>query len=93
MPTVSIENVEEPSARDDTEELGLARLVAARAVEMLVRDLPSDQAEIVLLRVLGDLSVGQVAAILGKSAGAVRVAQHRGLRRLSRKQDESGVTI
>jgi RNA polymerase sigma-70 factor (ECF subfamily) len=92
-PTMSIESVDEPSARDDTEELVLGRLVAERAIEVLVRDLPADQAEIVLLRVLGDLSVEQVAAILGKSAGAIRVAQHRGLRRLSRKQDESGVTI
>ena len=42
-----------------------------------MRGLPADQAEIVLLRVLGDLDVDQVAAIVGKSTGAVRIAQHR----------------
>jgi RNA polymerase sigma-70 factor (ECF subfamily) len=44
--------------------------------------LPADQAEIVLLRTLADLDVEQVAQILGKSKGAVRIAQHRALRRL-----------
>ena len=50
-----------------------------------MRCLPADQAEIVLLRVLGDLDVAQVAAIVGKSPGAVRIAQHRALQRLQRR--------
>ena len=37
-----------------------------------------------LLRVLGDLDVEQVAGIVGKTPGAVRVAQHRALQRLQR---------
>jgi RNA polymerase sigma-70 factor, ECF subfamily len=55
----------------------------ARAVA-LVRTLPPDQAEVVMLRVVGGLDNAQVAAILGKSPGAVRVLSHRGLRRLAR---------
>jgi RNA polymerase sigma-70 factor, ECF subfamily len=50
----------------------------------LVRTLPPDQAEVVMLRVVGGLDNAQVAAILGKSPGAVRVLSHRGLRRLAR---------
>ena len=66
----------------DTEAVAVEQLTTQGAVETLVRRLPADQAEIVLLRTLGDLDVAQVAQILGKSNGAVRIAQHRALRRL-----------
>ena len=49
----------------------------------LVGRLPDDQAEAVLLRVLGDLSVTDVAAIMGRREGHVRVLVHRGLTKLS----------
>ena len=62
----------------------------------LIRQLSPDQAEVILLRVLAGLDVGQVAKILGKRAGAVRVLQHRGLRKLaeltSARRADSGVT-
>lgn len=53
---------------------------------------PPDQAEVVLLRVVAGLSVEQVAKILGKSAGSVRVAQHRALRRLAAIWEQKPVT-
>ncbi|MFN8036843.1 MAG: sigma-70 family RNA polymerase sigma factor [Acidimicrobiia bacterium] len=49
----------------------------------LVRRLPDDQAEAVLLRVVADLDVAEVARIMGRSEGNVRVLTHRGLRRLA----------
>jgi RNA polymerase sigma-70 factor, ECF subfamily len=49
----------------------------------LVSALSKDQAEAVALRVLAGLETAEVARILGKSAGAVRVALHRGLRTLA----------
>jgi RNA polymerase sigma-70 factor, ECF subfamily len=49
----------------------------------LVRRLPQDQSEAVLLRIIGDLDVAQVAEIMGKSEGSVRVLVHRGLHRLA----------
>jgi RNA polymerase sigma-70 factor (ECF subfamily) len=48
----------------------------------LVRRLPDDMADAVLLRVVADLSVAEVAAIMGRSEGNVRVLMHRGLERL-----------
>ena len=48
----------------------------------LVRTLPPDQAEVILLRVVAGLEIAQVAELLGKSNGAVRVLTHRGLKRL-----------
>jgi RNA polymerase sigma-70 factor, ECF subfamily len=45
--------------------------------------LPKPQAEIVLLRVLGGFSAEEVAELTGRTPGAVRVVQHRALRRLA----------
>ncbi|HXD68828.1 MAG TPA: RNA polymerase sigma factor [Gaiellales bacterium] len=53
-----------------------------RAVTWIAR-LPRAQAEVVLLRVIGDLSTDEVAQMTGRSPGAVRVLQHRALRRLA----------
>jgi RNA polymerase sigma-70 factor, ECF subfamily len=52
------------------------------AVALLSR-LSRDQAEAVALRVIAGLETPDVAKILGKSAGAVRVALHRGLKALA----------
>jgi len=49
----------------------------------LVQRLPDDQAEAVLLRVVADLSVSDVAQIMGRNEGHVRVLVHRGLEKLS----------
>jgi RNA polymerase sigma-70 factor (ECF subfamily) len=76
----------------DTESIAVEELTAQGAVELLVRKLPADQAEVVLLRVLGELEVEQVAEIVGKSKGAVRVAQHRALQRLQQAFAEKAVT-
>jgi len=50
----------------------------------------------VLLRVVAGLDAEEVAAIVGKKAGAVRVLQHRALKRLSgrlaRERREADVT-
>jgi RNA polymerase sigma-70 factor, ECF subfamily len=53
------------------------------------RRLRADQQEVLALRVLGGLSAAQVGEVLGKSEGAVRVAQHRALRSL---REAMGVT-
>jgi RNA polymerase sigma-70 factor, ECF subfamily len=53
-----------------------------RAVALLA-GLSRDQAEAVALRVIAGLETPDVAKILGKSAGAVRVALHRGLKTLA----------
>lgn len=56
----------------------------------LVRRLPPDQADAVLLRVVADLDVAAVARILHKSEGAVRVLTHRGLHRLAELASPDG---
>ena len=66
-------------AADDTE-TALARIAA----------LPPDQGEVILLRVLAGLDVGEVAEIMGKTPGAVRVLQHRALQRLAEQLAREG---
>ena len=62
------------------------------AIAQIVRLLRPDQADVVLLRIVADLSVEEVAVIVGKSAAAVRVTQHRALRRLAEQLRRSPVT-
>ena len=68
----------------DVADAVVAELSTQSAVEALVRDLPEDQAEVVLLRLVAGLTADEVGAILHKSPTAVRVAQHRALRRLAK---------
>jgi RNA polymerase sigma-70 factor (ECF subfamily) len=49
----------------------------------VIARLPREQAEIVLLRVVAGLPADEVGRIVGKSPGAVRVIQHRALKRLA----------
>lgn len=71
----------EPAGADDTSAIVESNLGADWTTQ-LIRTLPPDQAEVLLLRVVADLDVADTAAIVGKSPGAVRVLAHRGLRRL-----------
>jgi RNA polymerase sigma-70 factor, ECF subfamily len=50
----------------------------------IVATLPPDQAEVVALRTIGGLDVQQVAEVIGKRPGTVRVLAHRGLKNLAR---------
>ncbi len=58
----------------------------------LVRQLSPLQAEVIVLRVLTGLPAEEVARIVGRSPGAVRVAAHRGLKRLEQILSAEGVT-
>jgi RNA polymerase sigma-70 factor, ECF subfamily len=59
----------------------------------LLAQLPRLQAEVILLRVVAGLDTDAVAQMVGRSPGAVRVAAHRGLRRLAEILEEAGVTL
>jgi RNA polymerase sigma-70 factor (ECF subfamily) len=67
--------------------------LATRSVMALVARLPPLQAEVILLRVVAGLDNEAVARLVGRSPGAVRVAAHRGLRRLAQILAETGVTL
>lgn len=75
------ELAERPAADDVAESVG--ELVTTEAALRLLAQLPRDQAAAVLLRHVAGLDVAAAAEVLGKRPGAVRVATHRGLRRLA----------
>ena len=80
---VSPEALRDRPAPDDPAGLALDVVRADAAVALVRSCLQKEQAEVILLRVLGGLEVDEVAAIVRKRAGNVRVLQHRGLRRLA----------
>lgn len=82
QPTVPLEQGDEPAVAPAAEAVAIEGLDTAAALA-LVATLPPQQAEAVVLRVVAGLEPKQVAAVLGCSPGAVRVAVHRGLRRLA----------
>jgi RNA polymerase sigma factor (sigma-70 family) len=55
------------------------------SVHEMIDELAPDQRDVLLLRVVGDLSVAQTAAVLDKSYEAVKALQRRGLGALRRK--------
>ncbi len=59
--------------------------LSTRASLRLVSELPPEQAAAVRLRVMAGLDTDQVAEIMGKQPGNVRVLSHRGLRNLARR--------
>jgi RNA polymerase sigma-70 factor (ECF subfamily) len=65
----------------DVEDDALAR-VGADTVERLCGLLPADQRSVLLLRILADLTVEQVAEVMGRSVGSIKALQRRGLRAL-----------
>ena len=73
----------------DAEADAVDSLSTAEALRAIAR-LPALQAEVVLLRVLADLPVEEVAAIVGRRPGTVRVIQHRALARLARQAQGRG---
>ncbi|MEV7022482.1 RNA polymerase sigma factor [Kitasatospora sp. NPDC093558] len=82
------EYLAELSAGDDTAGAALARVGTGDALALISR-LPRDQAEAVLLRVVMELDAESAAQVLGKRAGTVRMAAHRGLRRLAKLLEQS----
>ena len=67
----------------DAADSALDRLATRRALAEIAQ-LPRDQAEAVLLRVVLGLDSARAGEVLGKSAVAVRVAAHRGLKTLAK---------
>jgi RNA polymerase sigma-70 factor, ECF subfamily len=67
----------------DVEEEALAQL-QNETVRVLLDGLAPDQREVLMLRVVADLSIAQTAAVVNKSHEAVKALQHRALAALRR---------
>jgi RNA polymerase sigma-70 factor (ECF subfamily) len=60
-------------------------------VRRAVGALEGDQRQVIVLRFMDGLSYADVARVLGKSVGAVRVAQYRALRALRRRLEDGNL--
>ncbi|MET8625732.1 RNA polymerase sigma factor [Kitasatospora sp. NPDC004669] len=85
------EYLAELAAGDDTAGAALSAVGTGDALALISR-LPRDQAEAVLLRVVMELDAESAAQVLGKRAGSVRMAAHRGLKKLAKLLEQHGVT-
>ncbi|HEX6451934.1 MAG TPA: RNA polymerase sigma factor [Trebonia sp.] len=77
------------AASDDTEGAAMDALATADALKTIAT-LPAVQAEAVLLTVVMELDAKAAGKVMGKRAGAVRVAAHRGLKRLAEQLSAAG---
>ena len=93
-PTLPYEAESDPRTASSSEEEALV-LVQSQRVRDLLATLPDDQRDVLVMRILGDLTVEQVAAALGRSSGAVKQLQRRGLLRLrsTLEASQGGVTL
>lgn len=84
-----------PAAREWTEDTDLRRAPSAEELALdsagarwardLIDGLSPDQRDVLVLRIFGDLTVEQVASLLGKREGAVKALQRRALNTLRKK--------
>ena len=79
---VPVEELTNRSAADDTAASAI-EAVGTDAAIRLIAALPPDQAEAVLLRAVVGLDAKTAGKVIGKRAGAIRSAAHRGLRTLA----------
>lgn len=79
----AVNNVEEEAAEHSATDQAIA----------LIAELPPDQAEAVMLRIVVGMDVTRVAELMDRSAGSVRVLCHRGLRRLELRLGELGQVV
>ena len=80
------EVLDECPASDDTADGALDRISSKKAISMIAA-LPQSEAEAVLLRTVIGLDTTTAGQVLRKKPGAVRIAAHRGLRKLAEQLD------
>jgi RNA polymerase sigma factor (sigma-70 family) len=85
-PTVADLEIQEATIVGDAEEDALELIGTGRLRELL-DGLSPDQREVLLLRIVADMSLEDVAIALGKRRGAVKSLQHRALATLRRQLD------
>jgi RNA polymerase sigma-70 factor, ECF subfamily len=77
----------------DDVEATVDRTLRTEWVRAACDQLAPDQRDVLLLRLLGRLTVEEVAAALGKSPGAVKALQRRGFRAIGRVLDREEVPL
>ena len=74
-------------------ETQVLRADASDRVRRIIGQLAPDQRDVLLLRIVADLTVEEVAHVVGRSAGAVKALQRRGLAAVGHVLSSEGVTL
>lgn len=80
-----LDHAPEPSVAGADDEALVA--LGDERMRALLGGLAPDQRDVILLRLVADLSIEETAATLGKTPGAVKALQHRGVAALRRHLD------
>jgi RNA polymerase sigma-70 factor, ECF subfamily len=89
---VSPEALPELRGRDNVEDEAIAKAELDRALHLMER-LSPDRRSVLLLRLVGDLSIEEIASVVGKRPGAVKVQLRRALAALRREIAREGVSL
>ncbi|MBX9472996.1 RNA polymerase sigma factor [Microcella sp.] len=84
--TVELVEAEDPRRASSAEDEATTRMGDVHAHALLMA-LPADQRDVIVLRIVADLTVEQVAEVVGKRPGAVNALQRRALERLRKNFD------
>lgn len=85
-PAVTVPTDElDPEPSPDTPETEVLARYSADELEARLAGLTEDQRTVLMLRVVGDLSLKEVARIMGKRVGAIKGLQHRAVEALRRE--------
>jgi RNA polymerase sigma factor (sigma-70 family) len=88
----TLEPDDDPRVAPSAEDRAMAQIEGAEMIELLA-GLSEDQRTVVALRVVAQLSLEETADVIGRSVGAVKQLQRRGLLALrERVQSREGVT-
>ena len=79
-----VDEIEDAQVGGSVEDEALSSIGEQR-VRQILATLTEDQRAVLLLRILGDLTAQQVATALGRTPGAVRALERRGLATLKRQ--------
>ena len=88
----TLDTAADRASQHDVEELAIGAAAADR-LRAVLDELVPDQRNVLLMRVLGDLSIEQTAAALGKTEGAVKQLQRRALIAVRELMSTRGVTL
>ena len=87
-----LDRAPEPADRADVES-DVERLLATRRVHALCAALPPAQCDVLLLRLVGRMTVDEIAEAIGRSRGAVKALQRRGLATVMSAVANEGVPL
>jgi RNA polymerase sigma factor (sigma-70 family) len=88
-PTIADTEIQDTVVLGNAEDEALA-VLGDDHLRRLLKDLSADQREVLILRIVADLSLEDVATALNKRRGAIKSLQHRALATLRRQLDREG---